>query len=194
MTVEAFPLAWPAGQPRTPSHKIQRSRFSVTPGRARDDLFAEIDRLGGRYPVISSDMPLRRDGQPYASHKPPEDKGVAVYFEKNGKQMCFACDQWDYMRDNIWAIKKTIEAIRGIERWGSSDMMNRAFSAFEELPAPDAVENWRDVLGCQDIDDMDTVKIRYQRLRKIQHPDHGGDAEQFNRIQTAYSAAQLELS
>src|SRR3546814_19053229 len=50
--------------------------------------------------------------------------------------MTFACDRWDTVRDNVRAIGKTIEAIRGIERWGASDMMERAFSAFEALPAP----------------------------------------------------------
>jgi hypothetical protein len=31
--------------------------------------------------------------------------------------MCFACDRWDSVGDNVYAITKTIKALRGIERW-----------------------------------------------------------------------------
>lgn len=42
--------------------------------------------------------------------------GVAVYFTLKGQQFCFACDHWDEIKDNMQAIHKTIEALRGIER------------------------------------------------------------------------------
>ncbi len=38
------------------------------------------------------------------------------------------------MGDNIQAIRKTIEAMRGLERWGVSDMLQRTFSGFKALP------------------------------------------------------------
>jgi hypothetical protein len=37
---------------------------------------------------------------------------------------------------NIYAIAKTIEALRGIERWGSGSMVEQAFTGFVTLPAP----------------------------------------------------------
>jgi hypothetical protein len=93
--------------------------------------------------------PLRRDGLPLANHRTPSDLGVAVYFTYRGRQMCLACDQWDKIQDNIHAIRKTIEAFRGIPRWGTGDMMERAFTGFEELPAPgqQAKRPWWQVLG-----------------------------------------------
>lgn len=126
---EAHPLHWPEGRART--RRRQRSRFDVTFAQARDALSDEIHRLGGRYMVLSTNVALRRDNLPYANQPEPDDTGVAVYFERNGKQMCFACDRWDRVKDNIRAIQKTIEAMRGIERWGTGEMMDRAFSAFE---------------------------------------------------------------
>lgn len=90
---EAFPLHWPPGRPRT-DHP-QRSRFDVTLARARDGLFHELFLLGVRYPVLSTNLSLRRDGLPYARQSQPDDTGVAVYFEWNDRQMAFCCDRWD---------------------------------------------------------------------------------------------------
>src|SRR3712207_8918795 len=36
-----------------------------------------------------------------------------------GEKRVLACDKWDRIADTIHAIAKTIEATRGIERWGS---------------------------------------------------------------------------
>ena len=191
MTVEAYPLHWPEGWPRT--KKRERSRFQTTFGLARDCLMEEIARLGGRLPILSTNVPLRRDGLPYASAKEPEDPGVSVYFEYKGKQMCFACDRFDLVKDNTQAIRKTIDAIRGIERWGASDMMRRAFSGFVALPEP-GKESWRDVLGCHRGDESFVlIKARYLPLVKKHHPDNGGTPEGFDRIRRAFMEAKEEL-
>jgi hypothetical protein len=185
--VEAHPLHWPVGWPRV--KRRERARFDASFSRARDDLFSQLRLLGARYIVLSTNIPLRRDGRPYANQPEPNDPGVAVYFEHDGKQMTFACDRWDRVRDNIRAVGKTIEAIRGIERWGASDMMERAFSAFEALPAPG---NWRDDLGVGRDATADDVKRKFRDLVKIHHPDCGGDPEQFQRINRAYEAGMRE--
>jgi hypothetical protein len=131
--VEAHPLAWPSGKPRT--HNPQRSRFDVSLATARDALLHEIRLLGGTLPVLSTNIPLRNDGLPYANHRQPDDKGVAVYFTLKGQQMCFCCDRWDVVADNVQAVRKTIEALRGIERWGTGDMVQQAFTGFVALPS-----------------------------------------------------------
>ena len=167
---QAYPLAWPQGWPRTA--KPQRSRFDVTPDKAMQELVWEIQRMGARYPVISTNVALRRDGRPYAGAKPDgNDAGVAVYFERKGKQMVFACDRWDRVQDNMRAIQKTIDAMRGIERWGASDMMERAFSAFEALPPPKSP--W-DILGVPKGSDKDAINAAYRRKAQGAHPDRGG--------------------
>ena len=188
---EAFPLAWPAGWPRTKNPA--RSRFDVTQTSATSDLLAEVQRMGGRYAVISTNIPLRRDGLPYGNAREPTDSGVAVYFQLGSRQMVFACDRWDRVRDNMRAIAKTIEALRGIERWGASDMMERALSAFESLPAP----SWkRDLMFAdQDKPTWDEVEVRYRQMAKRFHPDvPGGDAEKFKMITAAKEAARRELA
>jgi hypothetical protein len=186
MSVEAFPLSWPQGWQRTKYRKA--GNFSVSFARARDELLAEVSRLNGRLPVISSNMQLRRDGLPYASQPSIEDPGIAVYFTYKGKQMCFACDKYTKVEANMRAIQLTISAIRGIERWGASDMMERAFTGFAALPDQSS-ESWWIVLGVAHNATRADVDDAYRRLRSQHHPDRGGDAEQFRRVQRAYEQA-----
>ncbi len=55
-------------------------------------------------------------------------------------------------------------------------------------------DNWRDVLGCHDTNSIAFIKACYRILRSEQHPDNGGSAEQFARIQRAWDQAQRELN
>ena len=172
---QATPLHWPAGWSRTPDHKRQRARFDATVAGAYQRLGWEIGRMGGRYVVVSSNLGLRKDRTgPLAGQPTPTDPGVAVYFERRGKQMVFACDKWDRPADNMRAIEKTIDAMRGIERWGASEMMERAFSAFEALPAPGRRPPWWTVLGVEESASRADVEAAYRRKARERHPDTGG--------------------
>jgi DnaJ-like protein len=185
----AFPLTWPAGLPRTAWHHRKRAAFKQSIKSATDFLKDEVRRMDGRYPVISSGMELRRDGLPYAQQRQPADPGVAVYFLRKGKQMTFACDRWDRVHDNLYAIAKTIEAIRGIERWGSSDMMERAFAAFEALPAPRKAA-WWEILGVSATAARATIEAAYREKAKAVHPDRGGSREAWDSLASAYEDAK----
>lgn len=194
MTIEAFPLQWPAGKPRV--KRRARSRFAVTFGKSLMAVQKEVRLLGGRGLVISSNVELRRDGLPYASAREPSDPGVAVYFQYKDRPMCFACDRWDLVRDNCWAIAKTIEALRGIERWGTGDMVEQAFTGFTALPSPSQADDWRTTLGFAPTDrpTLEQVDEAYRRLAMLHHPDRGGSTEQFQRINRAREQAREALA
>lgn len=177
MAIDAYPLQWPNGWTR--AKRREKGAFKITFARARDELMAEVSRMGGRHPVLSSNLALRRDGLPYAQQSRIEDPGIAVYFDYKGKSMCFACDRYSTIEANTRAIQLSIAAIRGLERWGASDMMERAFNGFAALPAPSA-GSWRDVLDPADPEGS------YRRLRSQHHPDRNGDAVQFQRVQSAW--------
>lgn len=179
---QSYPLTWPAGWPRTPRWSRGKSPFKVqTTTRAYDDLIAELGRLGARKIIVSSNLKLRQDGMPYSQQPRHDDEGIAVYFTRKGVEMVLACDKFAKREDNMRAITLTIDAIRGIERWGSSDMMERAFTGFTALPSPIAL-SWKDVLDPADPEGS------YRRLRSEHHPDRGGSAEDFQRVQRAYDA------
>ena len=187
---DAFPLKWPDGRPRTDRYRRERSRFNVGFGKARDSLMQSLRLLGARHVVLSTNIPLRGDGLPYANTGSVSDPGVAVYFTYKGNQMCFACDRWDRVQDNCQAVHHTIEALRGIARWGTGDMMEAAFQGFTALPAPDSVRNWREVLGIKgERPTIDQIEKAYKQLRSRHHPDKGGDPELFHEVQSAYEKA-----
>jgi hypothetical protein len=196
MTLEAYPLSWPFGRARTDRYRRERARFDTTFARVRDNIVREVKLLTSAYRdptvIISSNIPLRRDGLPLAGQRAPDDPGVAVYFDYKGKQVCFACDRWDTVQDNMQAICKTIEALRGIARWGTGDMLQAAFTGFTALPAP-ASTDWRSVLGIGPHATLDEARAAYRRKASEHHPDRGGSADTMTAINNAWSIAQHAL-
>jgi hypothetical protein len=193
--IEAFPLAWPGGYPRT--LRRSRAQFKTTFTQSRDGVLKELRLLGATHAVISSNIPLRRDGLPYAGMAEPQDPGIAVYFFWKGKQMVLACDRWDRTMDNLRAIEKAIDSMRGLERWGVSDMLNRAFSGFTALPPPETDtamkrpwQPWWSVLRCDSSWTLDAIEDAYRRLAKEVHPDQGGSHAQMADLNRAIGEAR----
>lgn len=186
---EAYPLHWPQGKPRT--RNTERSRFKV-PGfcRVRDALMSELGRLGARHVVLSTNIPLKGDGMPYASFKALADVGVAVYFQYNKKPMCFAYDRWWSVEENMQAVHHTIEALRGIARWGTGDMLQAAFEGFTALPQP---KSWPEILKVPRDALIDTIETHYKILARKHHPDMpGGSEAAMAEINAAIAAARKE--
>lgn len=176
-----YPLAWPIGRPRSRSRS--RSQFKVTQAAAVQDLAYEVDRLGGSAMVITTNVELRVDGLPRSDRQSPTDTGVAVYFTYKKKPMCFACDRWETISENIRAIGQTVGALRGIERWGSGSMIEQAMQGFTALPAPE--QAWQ-VLGVAHDADRATIETAYRALSARWHPDKAdGDEQRMMRINRA---------
>ena len=193
--IEAFPLTWPAGVARSRSR--HRAQFTQTVTSAQDGLMRELRMLGASNIVVSSDVgPRKNDGMLYArANMNPADPGVAVYFARKGKQVVFACDKWHGVHNNIHAIAKTIEALRGIERWGSAEMMDAAFTGFAALPAPSVApaRHWSAVLGVPPNATVEDARAAYRRLIRDAHPDTGGSDEKATELNLALERA-LEAS
>lgn len=188
---EAYPLYWPEGWKRTT--RTTRSAFKTGFGAARLKLSQEIARMGASGVIISTDVPLRNDGMPRASSPEPKDKGVAVYFKRKGKDMVFACDKFDRTQDNIYSIAKTIEALRGIERWGASDMMERAFAGFKQLTASTS-RPWHEVLEMDGNYSRDGIESAFRALLRKRHPDAGGSHDAMAELNKAREEALLEVA
>lgn len=200
--IEAFPLTWPEGRDRTQPHFRERNYafWRGTLDKHRRSLQEEIRMLGGRTLVVSTNVPLRKDGEMMSTAREPEDPGVAVYFQRRHKatnewqSLCFACDKYGTVRENIRAIAVTIESIRRIERHGSSDMMERAFKGFTALPER-ASEFWREVLDIPP-DAKPTpeqIEKSFRCFAHIYHPDKGGTHEEWLRLVNARENAMRDL-
>jgi hypothetical protein len=189
--VAAFPLTWPEGWPRTAS-RVSASRFGDwTVFTATEQLLDELRRLGAKNAVISTSIPLRRDGIPYSRPPVDGDPGVAVYFSRKGAALCVPCDRYLDVADNIRAVTLAIEAMRALERHGTPHMLEAAFKGFAALPASAARVMWRDVLG--DCRTLQEAEIRYRDLARVAHPDAGGSHEAMSALNASIEAAREEL-
>lgn len=184
---EAYPLQWPTGWPRNrPTH----SRFGEhSIAIAIHHLMVELRMLGAKKIVISTNLTLRNDGLPRSAQRQPDDRAVAVYFELKGRNQCFPCDRWNYIQDNLWAIYKSIQAIRGLERWGAKDMVDAAFTGFQALP--DYTTGYEDYfVGCHTLEEC---KRKKNKLALEHHPDKGGSADVMAEINRQYEDKKKEI-
>ncbi len=198
---DAYPLTWPAGWRRTASYlrktaKFSRgtanhltggsaSRQSINVGEGASRVRHELRAMGISESkiLISSNLRLRLDGLPYANQATSDlDPGVAVYWRDKGRDRCMAIDRYTRLADNLAAIAATIAAMRAIERHGEAEILDRAFTGFAALAAP---EQWWQVLGVGESSTREQIDEAYRRLASKHHPDRGGSAETMARINRA---------
>lgn len=188
----AFPLTWPTNRPRTPVSQRKAGKFRAVFSQARDELLEELARLGARKAILSSDAPMRRDGLPYADAD-PSDPACAVYFERAGRPYVIACDTYTELRANVRAVSATIQALRAIERHGSSALLEQAFTGFVALPPARAAEpSWWEALGVSPGATVEEIEAAHRQLAFEAHPDRGGDAARMAQINRARDVALEE--
>ena len=206
MSVTAYPLSWPRGWKRTPPYQRQRAAFGrqrdtgrgwstkeqLTLEEARKRLADKLDRLGAVNEVLSTNLVLRADGWPKGGQRMPDDPGVAVYFDYAGRATVLACDRWDRVEDNIAAIAKHIEAMRGMDRWGVGSV-EQAFTGYQALPAP---EPWWKRLGLSAPTRSEReIKDAYRRASASAHPDRpGGSHDRMADINAAREEGLRQLT
>lgn len=204
MQITASPLSWPHGQPRTPSAsrksaafgKVQRlGRKSLSVADASSRLKREVELAGGDDLIISTNLELRLDGFPRSNQTPPSDMGAAAYFTLDGRPVALACDKWDRVADNIAAIAKHVESLRGQERWGVGSKA-QAFAGYVALPPPASAERparpWRDVMDFAQHrrPSIAEVNARYRELASERRDDEAALLE----LNVARDEAREELS
>ena len=97
------------------------------------------------------------------------------------------------MWKNLRAIQHTIAALRGIERWGSTTMLERAFTGFAALPASTGPDPW-ETLGITRAATEADILSAFRRKAQAAHPDQpGGSTEAFLLISQAKDIALATL-
>lgn len=193
--IDAYPLQWPIGRERTPEYQKKYGNLNKMPsGRIRQLLAKEMRLMNVGGWVISSNVAVRNDGLPYANQKMPEDSGVVLYFTRKGVDIAISCDAWRSVDANLRAIGLTIEAIRGMERWGTEEMIDRAFTGFKALPeaiimGEHTVRSWWEVLEVSQEASPEVVKAAYKAQLHYKHPDKGGTQWEFEELQKAFREA-----
>ena len=196
--ISAYPLTWPDGWSR-PAQPME-SRFgdgwknqpSVSKGT--DAVLDELRKLGidRENIIISTNLTLRLDGLPRANQKMPIDSAAAVWWTQNGEQKVMAIGQYCKVGCNLWAIAKTLETMRGIQRWGGGEILERTFTGFTALPHFSEPSPWRQLFDYHG-NDLKEAEAIFKQLRSKSHPDKGGDADFFKMVVESWEAAKLEL-
>lgn len=207
MSLNAYPLSWPSNWKRTGEAYRTAARFGKAGGRsgerwiparaltvqeALSRVQTELERMGIERDdiVISTNVPTRMDGMPRSGAAEPRDPGVAVYWEERaGARRVMAVDRYDRVADNLAAVAATLDAMRSIERHGGAMVLERAFTGFTALPAPDAKRTWWDILQCSRGASADVIRAQYRRLASDHHPDRGGDPARMAELNAARDEA-----
>lgn len=178
-----YPLQWLPQQPRTKNPK--RANFgNHSLCAAGINLDRELKLLGAKNVILSSDLQTKQDGT-LCARQYNEDTGVVIYFELKGEPKAMACDKWDRPGYNIWALKLSISAIRGLERWGGSEFLDGLFRGFKALPSPgNTMIAEKDYF--REIETYEDLKKRYRELCKELHPDVCGSSDEFNIMSRQY--------
>lgn len=206
LNIDAYPCYWPEGWERTAAHKRTSSNYKMDFGRARDDIVRQLKLMGAREVVISTNVPLRKDGLPLAGMSEPKDPAVAVYWAEVApwdgapskpryKHRVIACDRWRTVRENIHAVNKSIDALRALKRAGATQVVEKAFTGFTALAADNPKRSWREVFDwdqwglslCRE-----NIEQRYRQLAIHCHPDRGGTHEQMAELNIAREQALRE--
>jgi len=192
--IASYPLAWPPGWRRTAAEIRKRAVFSsykrqlsVMDGIGR--VHEELGRLHIARDdiVISTNVRTRLDGLPRSDQAEPTDPGVAVFWLKGKTRQCMAIDRYDRVADNLAAIAASLEAMRAIERHGGAEILDRAFTGFIALPAPE--QPWQTLGLASSHVTRAEVEEAHRRLAAKHHPDRaGGDHAQMARINAARDA------
>ena len=201
--IQAYPLAWPPGWKRTQPQSRERARFyrhdvryengkkreyicDLTVANGVERVLEQLDLMSvpEHHIRISTNVQTRRDGLPRSGAAEPGDPGAAVYWTApRGQRRCMAIDFYHRVADNLAAIAATLNAMRAIKRHGGAAILDRAFTGFRALPAP---EQWWQVLGLStDHPTEEQIQAAWRELAKNHHPAVGGDEARMARSNAA---------
>jgi hypothetical protein len=191
-------------EPVTPDRRSARFKAAWTDTQAL--LAREAEHLGAELVVVQIDVTeadLRRDGM-IRTNARIDFPGVRVSFGSRHGPLAYATDAYDarYYGDmpgwqaNVRAVALSLEALRAVDRHGVSKR-GEQYVGWQALTATAngrmTREQAADLLaGGLDgftavrlLADRDQVQIAHRILTRRHHPDRGGDADLFARINVA---------
>ena len=178
------------------------SRFKASWPATLNLLERELEHLQARDVVIEVALredQIRIDGWPRAGATPTHP-GVVVSFDSKYGPLRYATDVFHHHEANVRAIALGLEALRKVDRYGIT-RRGEQYTGWKALPsstialdaggpstkqeaakiiADGARCSWETVL-----DNEIEARLAYRAAVKRLHPDTGGDAESFRRLQKA---------
>lgn len=186
---------WPG---RATQHR-RSSQFSAGYVDTLNLLAREVEQLGADAAVVQLDLTeaeIRLDGIVRSSAR-PRSPGVIVSFEGRSGPLRFSCDRFSHWHENLRAIALGLEALRKVDRYGIVHGAEQ-YAGFRALGSGEVPPFLRATTTRMSVEyaegyvrqlagvgnDVD-IRSAYRRAAKSLHPDTGGDAQQFQRLQEA---------
>lgn len=204
-------LKWPGPTQRTANSR-PNGPFRVGAFKTEKFLKDELYKISARNIVLKTFHPERahrRDGGIRVDAKAPWHPGVILEFEKpqygdDGSttwiKMTLPCDTYRFWEDNLRAIAMVLEGLRMIDRHEvSQGAQYQGYLALPpkpgEMTVDDAVEYMREHGDLPDnpasramlLSHLPFAEYTYKLAAKKLHPDKGGDAQEFAKLEKAMS-------
>lgn len=186
---------WPGKE--TPSYHRKRAAFRIGYADRLNCLDHELAKLNAKDIIIQAQFEpkeIRQDGWPRSSAR-PKGPAIIVSFKGSKGPLSFPCDRYTSWEDNLYAIALSLEALRAVDRHGVTQNAEQ-YKGWQQIAAPAAtsfstaleasawiarkasVVDGRPLSG-------EALTFAYWTVAKTLHPDTGGDAMEFQKLQDA---------
>lgn len=188
---------WPGPETPDSARNFGGNMRKTTPGAAMDRLRTELERMHAWDCCIQINVRERditRFGELRANAR-PYSPGVVIYatHPRQG-DLRFACDTYRQWHHNVNAIAMTLEALRGIARWGAV-RDEQQFAGFRALPGATSltmgtsaaikiIESESDMIAPKPMT-VDWLKDAGRRARAATHPDVTMDRVRWDAVESA---------
>lgn len=180
-------LNWPDGVARTPeSERVSANRFDTPFRRTKSDLADEMRRM-------------EVDDWRLDDHRGSGgDPGIVIRWIKDGKEYAVAADQYRQKSSNLreaflWLKETRKSSERDVATARDAFAAAALTDGSERVagrPAPS--EEPYKVLGVPEDSSLEAVEQAYREFVQQDHPDKGGDREEFVRVKKAYESIKGE--
>lgn len=205
ITFQVAPISnWPGKITSARKSSPFRSTYTAT----LDLLDRELAHLRVRSAVIELSVvrdDIRIDGCLRANARPSDPRVILSFEGKNGP-MRLPCDRYCHWHENLRAIGLSLNALRSVDRYGVTQH-GEQYAGWQALPPPTNpgdhfVKDAAATLcvhskGFASIEviakDWDVCQAAYRQAARLTHPDGGGSASDFKKVQEAFDVLKIVI-
>lgn len=199
----SHPLHWPNNYPRTPQwDKGTNSSFKAGMAMSEAMMFLkeELQAINPQTATLLTDYENLET--PRLMRKVGNDQGVVLKLRIDNKQYELACDRWQKLEHNIYALHLALRSLRSIVEWGVGSFAQAfggyavggaaAMAAGAHAAGGDGgmqLEEWRLTLGLGPSATLEDASAVYRRRAKTV----AGDQEELTKLNLAMDEASKAL-